>query len=79
MVGVSLASLVSTLALVVTLAGHRLIGSKDPLASVLVMVPAFAGALLGQKLRSHINESAFRGALVVVLFLIGLLLGRTKS
>lgn len=71
-VGVSLANLVSTLALVAALAGYRLIGSEDLLASVLAMIPAFAGVLLGQKLRRHINEDAFRRALAVVLFLIGL-------
>ncbi len=71
-VGVSLANLVSTLALVAALAGYRLIGSEDLLASVLAMIPAFAGVLLGQKLRRHINEDAFRKALAVVLFLIGL-------
>ena len=36
------------------------------------LTTAFAGVLLGQKLRRHINEDAFRRALAVVLFLIGL-------
>lgn len=75
-VGVSLANLVSTIVLVVALAGYQLINSGDLLASVLAMIPAFAGVLLGQRLRHRINEDAFRKALAVVLLLIGLNLVR---
>lgn len=42
------------------------------MASLLAIIPSSLGVLLGTRLRRHINEDAFRKALAVVLFLIGL-------
>ena len=69
---ISLANVWATLVLATAMARYDLVGGSDLVASLLALVPAFGGVLLGTWLRRHINEDLFRKVLAVVLFLIGL-------
>lgn len=69
---ISLANVWATLVLAAAMARYDLLGGTDLAASLLALVPAFGGVLLGTWLRRYINESLFRKTLAVVLFLIGL-------
>ena len=40
--------------------------------STAACIPGMAGILTGERIRRHINEEAFRRAMLVLLFLIGL-------
>lgn len=69
---ISLANVWATIVLAAAMAGYDLIGGADLAASLLALVPAFGGVLLGTWLRRYIDEDLFRKTLAVVLFLIGL-------
>jgi len=60
----------------VSMARFDLVGGTDFVASLLALIPAFAGLAMGQRLRGCINEDLFRKVLAAVLFLIGLNLMR---
>jgi uncharacterized protein len=69
---IAVANVWATVVLAVAMARYDLFGGADAVASLLALVPSFAGVLLGQWLRRYINEDVFRKTLAVVLFLIGL-------
>lgn len=69
---ISLSNVWATVVLAVAMARYDLIGGTDLVASLLALVPAFGGVLLGTWLRRYIDEDRFRKTLAVVLFLIGL-------
>lgn len=73
---ISLANVWATLVLAAAMARFDLIGGADLAASLLALVPAFGGVLLGTWLRGRIDEELFRKTLAAVLFLIGLNLVR---
>lgn len=73
---ISLANVWATVVLAAALARFELIGGADLAASVLALVPSFAGVLAGTWLRRRINEELFRKTLGAVLVLIGLSLIR---
>jgi hypothetical protein len=69
---VALTNGVATLVLAAAMARYDLLSGTDFAGSLLALVPAFAGLMLGQWLRGRIDEDRFRRILAVVLFLIGL-------
>ncbi len=69
---VALSNLAATIVLAAAMARYDLLGGTDFAASLLALIPSFAGLTLGHWLRGRINEELFRKALAVVLFLIGL-------
>ena len=69
---ISLANVWATLVLAFMMASYDLVGGTDLAASLLALIPAFGGVLLGTWLRRYINEPLFRKTLAMVLFLIGL-------
>lgn len=73
---VALSNVTATIILAAAMARYDLLGGTDFVASLLALIPSFAGLTLGHWLRGHINEELFRKALAVVLFLIGLNLVR---
>ena len=58
--------------LAASMAQFDLFGGTDFVASLLALIPSFAGLAIGQWLRGYINENLFRKTLAGVLFLIGL-------
>lgn len=68
---VSIANLASTGAVAVSLVGYQLFGAADFALSLAATVLVFAGLAIGQRLRSHINETSFRRVLSLTLFAIG--------
>jgi len=73
---ISLFNVWATIVLAAAMAKYSLFGGGDLVASLFALIPSSVGVLLGTKLRHRINEDAFRKALAVVLFLIGLNLVR---
>lgn len=69
---IALCNVWATIVLAASMARFNLFGGTDFLASLLALIPSFAGLALGQWLRRHINEDRFRKTLAAVLFLIGL-------
>jgi uncharacterized protein len=69
---VALCNVTATIVLAGAMARHGLLGGTDLVASLLALIPSFAGLTLGQWLRGRIEEERFRKVLAVVLFLIGL-------
>jgi uncharacterized membrane protein YfcA len=69
---IALANTWATIVLATAMARFDLIGSSDLAASLVALVPAFSGLVLGTWLRQRIDEIAFRKTLAVVLFLIAL-------
>lgn len=69
---ISLANVWATVVLAIAMAQFDLLGGADLAASLIALVPASVGVLLGTWLRRHINEDTFLKMLAVVLFLIGL-------
>ena len=69
---IALTNVWATFVLAVSMARFNLVGSTDFVASLLALIPAFAGLAIGQRLRGWINEDLFRKTLAGVLFLIGL-------
>lgn len=69
---IALCNVWATLVLAASMAGFNLFGGTDFVASLLALIPSFAGLGVGQWLRRHINEDLFRKTLAAVLFLIGL-------
>ena len=63
-------------ALAAAMARYDLLRGADFAGSLLALVPAFAGLMLGQWLRGRIDEDRFRKVLAIVLFVIGLNLVR---
>ena len=69
---IALSNVWATLVLAASMARFDLFGGTDFMASLLALIPAFAGLAIGQWLRGYINEARFRRTLAAVLFLIGL-------
>ena len=69
---VALSNTWAAIVLAAAMANFDLLGGADLAGSLLALVPAFAGVLLGTWLRRHIDEERFRKTLAVVLFLIAL-------
>jgi len=73
---IALANVWATIVLAASMARFNLFGGTDFVASLLALVPSFAGLTVGQWLRGYINEDLFRKTLAAVLFVIGLNLVR---
>lgn len=73
---VSFANLCAAGFLTIALAGHKVVAGTDFAASLVATLPVAAGLVLGQKLRTRINEELFRRVLALVLLGIGLNLVR---
>ena len=73
---IALANTWATIVLATAMAHYNLVGGSDLVASLIALVPAFTGLLLGTWLRQRIDETAFRKMLATVLFLIALNLVR---
>ncbi|MEK7836288.1 MAG: sulfite exporter TauE/SafE family protein, partial [Pseudomonadota bacterium] len=69
---IALSNVWATTVLAASMARFDLFGGTDFVASLLALIPAFAGLAIGQWLRGYINEDLFRKTLAGVLFLIGL-------
>lgn len=63
---------VSTLALAVALQGQALLSQKLGILSLLGLVPAICGMVLGQKLRSYLSEARFRKVFFLSLLVLGI-------
>lgn len=61
----------STLALGVSLSGNELLSEKQMMVSALGLIPAIAGMLIGQRIRSHLSEQLFRKVFFTALLLLG--------
>ncbi|MCB1803860.1 MAG: sulfite exporter TauE/SafE family protein, partial [Candidatus Competibacteraceae bacterium] len=68
---ISLLYLVGIIVLSATLAGHRLLTVTELIGTVLVLLPTFAGMLLGRRLRQRISQPLFRQLLLLLLTVIG--------
>lgn len=62
----------STLALAVALQGQSLLSKELGMTSVIGLVPALIGMVLGQKLRTHLSEDRFRKIFFLSLLTLGL-------
>ncbi len=62
----------STAALGLALAGRGLVGAGLGAVSVLAIVPAVLGMILGRRLRARLSETAFRRAFFAGLMALGL-------
>jgi len=69
---VALSNTWATVVLAAAMANFDLLGGADFAGSLLALVPAFAGVLIGTWLRRYINEERFRKTLAAVLFVIAL-------
>lgn len=69
---IALSNVWATFVLGASMARFDLFGGTDFVASLLALIPSFAGLATGQWLRGCINEDLFRKTLAGVLFLIGL-------
>ncbi len=69
---IALANVWATMVLAASMARFDLLGGTDFAASLLALIPSFAGLAIGQWLRGYINEDLFRKTLAAALFLIGL-------
>lgn len=69
---IALSNVWATFVLAVSMARFNLLGGTDIVASLLALIPSFAGLAAGQWLRGRIDEDRFRKVLAVVLFVIGL-------
>lgn len=69
---IALSNVWASLVLATSLERFNLLGGTDLVASLLALIPSFAGLAAGQWLRGRIDEDRFRKVLAVVLFLIGL-------
>ena len=69
---IALSNVWATLVLAASMARFNLFGGADLAASLVALIPAFAGLTIGQWLRGRIDEERFRKVLAVVLFVIGL-------
>jgi len=63
---------ISTLAMAAALAHGGTLQSTDAMLSILALVPALAGMLLGQCLRARISASVFRRCFFIGLLLLGM-------
>ncbi|MBQ0783122.1 MAG: sulfite exporter TauE/SafE family protein [Amphritea sp.] len=61
----------STLALGVSLNGNELLSERQMMLSALGLIPAIAGMLIGQRIRSHLSEQLFRKVFFTALLLLG--------
>jgi len=66
-----IAFIVATLALGVSLAGHGLLSPEVGFNSVVALLPALAGMLLGQRLRRRFSERRFRQLFFMALVGLG--------
>lgn len=62
----------STLALALALGGTGLLDAELGLLSMLALVPALVGMVIGQRLRGRLPEARFRTALFAALLAMGL-------
>lgn len=67
---VALSNTWAVLVLAAAMARYDLFGGTDFVASLLALIPSFAGVLLGTWLRGGIDENLFRKTVAAVLFLI---------
>lgn len=63
---------VSTVALAVSLGGQRLLSMELGSLSMLAIVPALLGMVLGRKVRRRLSESAFRKIFFSALLAVGI-------
>lgn len=61
----------STLALAVALQGHHLLSTEHGLLSLMALLPAMAGMLLGQRIRKKLSEQVFRRVFFISIFVLG--------
>ncbi|WP_299814728.1 sulfite exporter TauE/SafE family protein [uncultured Roseibium sp.] len=66
--------LLSTIALGASLGGFGLMGGREAVASLALVVPSLAGVLAGQMIRRRISETAFRRLILASILLLGLYL-----
>ena len=62
----------ATIPLVVSLVSFGILGPQEFLYSSLGLIPAFAGLIVGQRVRAWISQELFRKALLVTLVVTGL-------
>ena len=62
----------STLALGLALQSNQLLSAEQGVLSMLALLPALAGMLLGQRIRQRLSESLFRRVFFTSLLLLGL-------
>ncbi|WP_245662894.1 sulfite exporter TauE/SafE family protein [Endozoicomonas arenosclerae] len=62
----------STLALALALQQNSLLSTEQGTLSLVALIPALVGMLLGQKIRRHLSEERFRLVLYIALLLLGL-------
>ena len=68
---------VSTVALGIALAGNRLLPQDLGVISVIAVLPALAGMVVGQRVRQSLSETAFRKVFFSSLLVLGLyIMGR---
>jgi len=68
---ISLLYLTGIGALTVILAGNRIFTLNELIGTLLVLVPMFAGMLLGRQVRGHISQPLFRKLLLLLLVVMG--------
>lgn len=66
--------LLSTIALGASLGGFGLMGGREALASLLLLVPALSGVWIGQSIRKNVSEAAFRRLILAAILALGLYL-----
>jgi len=66
--------LFSTIALGASLGSFGLMGGREALASLALVVPSLIGVLTGQKIRRRISEAAFRKLILASILMLGLYL-----
>ena len=69
--GMGILFTVSTIALGLAMADHRLLSGELAWASAVAVVPALAGMQAGQLVRNQLSEAGFRQALLGALMLLG--------
>ncbi|MBN3563042.1 sulfite exporter TauE/SafE family protein [Amphritea spongicola] len=62
----------SSLGLAISLQGNGMLTVENGVMSVAGLLPAMAGMFLGQKIRRRLSAEAFKKALFIALFLLGL-------
>ncbi|MEZ5935459.1 MAG: sulfite exporter TauE/SafE family protein [Alphaproteobacteria bacterium] len=63
--------IIVTFTIAVLMAGHRILGLGQVLASTVTLLPMFAGMIIGQHYRHRIPEASFSRVIMVALFLNG--------
>jgi len=66
--------LLSTLALGVSLGSFGMVGGREALVSLALVVPALTGVWAGQRLRRQVSEGTFRKLVLAAILLLGIYL-----